>query len=184
VSKTGTSPGEEIQEEHMMELTKIIVAGVSTVALAGGIGAGLAYADTPSDEPTSSPTTTTTSSPTETPAAEPSGRRPQNGFRKPLVRRQLRFIARSLHGEVTLTGEEHRVIAFQRGGVEKVSRTSLTVKSNDGFIETYVLSNDTKVRENGEQGKLSDIDTSDRVLVVATKDGSTLNARRVVVRDG
>jgi hypothetical protein len=167
----------------MMELPKIIFAGVSTVALAGGIGAGLAYADTPSDEPTSNPTTTATSSPAETPAAEPSGRRAQNGFRKPLVRRQLRFIARSLHGEVTLAGEEHRVIAFQRGAVTKVNRTSVTVKSNDGFVETYVLSDGTNVRENGDQAKLSDIDPSDRVLVVATKDDSTLNARRVIVRD-
>ncbi len=167
----------------MMELPKIIVAGVSTVALAGGIGAGLAYADTPSDEPTSSPTTTATSSPTDTPATEPSGRRGQNGFRKPLVRHQLRFIARSLHGEVTLAGEEHRVIAFQRGAVQRVSGTSLTVKSNDGFEETYVISDKTNVRENGDQAKLADIDTSDRVLVVATRDDSTLNARRVIVRD-
>lgn len=167
----------------MKELTKIVVAGVSTVALAGGIGAGLAFADTPTDEPTSPPTTTATSSQTETPAAEPSARPAQNGFRKPLVRRQLSFIARSLHGEVTLAGDKHRVIAFQRGGVQKVSRTSLTVKSNDGFVETYVLSDDTRVRENGDKGKLSDIDTSDRVLVVATKDDSTLNARRVIVRD-
>ena len=165
-----------------MKIPKIIVAGVSTVALVGGIGAGLAYADTPSDEPTSSPTTTAPSSPAATPAAEPTGRRAQNGFRKPLVRRQLRFIARSLHGEVTLAGEEHRVIAFQRGGVQKVSGTSLTVKSNDGFVETYVLSDNTNVRENGDKAKPSDIDTSDRVLVVATKDGSTLNARRVIVR--
>jgi hypothetical protein len=67
--------------------------------------------------------------------------------------------------------------------VQKVSRTSLTVKSNDGFVETYVLSDDTKVRENGDKSKLSDIDTSDRVLVVATKDDSTLDARRVIVRD-
>lgn len=119
---------------RMKDVTKIIVAGVGTVALAGGIGAGLAYADTPTDEPTSDPTTTTTSSPTETPAAEASGRRAPNDFRKPLVRRQLRFIARSLHGEVTLAGEKHRVIAFQRGGVQKVSQTSLTVKSNDGFV--------------------------------------------------
>jgi hypothetical protein len=165
-----------------MKITKNIVAGVGTVAVLGGIGAGLAYADSPSDEPTSPPTTTTTSNPAETPAAEPSGRRAQNGFRKPLVRRQLRFIARSLHGEVTLAGEEHRVIAFQRGGVQKVSGTSLTVKSNDGFVETYVLSENTYVRENGDKAKPSDIDTSDRVLVVATKDGSTLNARRVIVR--
>jgi hypothetical protein len=74
------------------------------------------------------------------------------------------------------------VIAFQRGGVQKVSGTSLTVKSNDGFVETYVLSDNTNVRENGDKAKQSDIDASDRVLVVATKDGSTLNARRVIVR--
>jgi hypothetical protein len=75
------------------------------------------------------------------------------------------------------------VIAFQRGGVQKISRTSLTVKSNDGFVETYALSDDTKVRENGDKAKLSDIDSKDQVLVVATKDDSTLNARRVIVRD-
>ena len=57
------------------------------------------------------------------------------------------------------------------------------MKSNDGFIETYALSDDTKVRENGDKAKLSDIDSSDRVLVVATKDNSTLNARRVIVRN-
>jgi hypothetical protein len=170
-----------------MKLTKIIVAGVSTVALAGGIGAGLAYADTPTDEPTSDPTaaatTSPTTSPTEPPAVEPSGERNQNGFRNRFVRRQLRFVARALHGEVTLAGEEHRVIAFQRGSVQKVSRTSLTVKSNDGFVETYVLTDDTKVREKGDQSTLSEIDTSDRVMVVARKDGSTLTARRVIVRD-
>ena len=173
MSKTGT----------MKELTKIIVAGVSTLALAGGIGAGLAYADAPTDEPTSSPTATATTDPTETPVAEPGGKRDQNGFRKRLVRRNLRFVGRALHGEVTLAGEEHRVIAFQRGGVQKVSRTSLTVKSNDGFVETYVLTEDTKVRESGDQSTLSEIDTSDRVMVVAAKNGSTLTARRVIVRD-
>jgi hypothetical protein len=45
------------------------------------------------------------------------------------------------------------VIAFQRGGVETVSGTSLTVKSNDGFVETYVLTDDTNVRENRQKIK-------------------------------
>ena len=175
-----------MREHGMKELTKIIVAGVGTVALAGGIGAGLAYADAPTDEPASDPTATATTSPTtsptEPPAAQPRGERDQNGFRNRFVRRQLRFVARALHGEVTLAGEEHRVIAFQRGGVQKVSRTSLTVKSNDGFVETYVLSDDTKVRENGDKSEMSKIETSDRVMVIATKDDSTLNARRVIVR--
>ena len=167
----------------MKELTKIIAAGVSTVALAGGIGAGLAYADTPADDPTTSPSATPTTSATETPMAKPGGKRDGNGFRNRFVRRHLRFVARALHGEVTLAGQKHQVIAFQRGGVAKVNSTSLTVKSNDGFVETYVLSKDTKVRENGEKSKVADIDSSDRVLVVATKDDSTLNARRVIVRN-
>ena len=166
----------------MKQLTKSIAAGLGTVALVGGIGAGIAYADTPADEPTTDPTATATSRSTATPVAEPSATPDRNGLRKRLVRRQLRFVGRALHGEVTLAGEKHRVIAFQRGGVEKVSRTSLTVKSNDGFVETYVLSKDTKVRENGHDAKVADIDSTDRVLVVASKDDSTLDARRVIVR--
>jgi len=164
----------------MKQLTKGIAAGLGTVALVGGIGAGLAYADTPTDEPTTDPTATSSS--TATPVAEPSAKPDHNGFRKRLVRRHLRFVGRALHGEVTLAGEKHRVIAFQRGGVETVSRTSLTVKSNDGFVDTYMLSEDTQVREKGHDSKVSEIDASDRVLVVATKDGPRLNARRVIVR--
>ena len=167
----------------MKQLTKRIAVGVSTAALVGGIGAGIAYADTPSEDPTATPRATETSSPTQTPTAAPSGKTDQNGFRNRFVRRHLRFVARALHGEVTLAGEQHRVIAFQRGGVEKVNKTSLTVKSNDGFAGTYALSGDTKVRKNGDTAKLSDIDTSDRVFVVATKDAAKLNARRVIVRD-
>jgi hypothetical protein len=165
----------------MKELRKIIVAGVGTAALVGGIGAGLAYADTPTDgDPTANPTTT--SSPAEaTPTAEPSDESDQEW--RPPARRQLRFVARAMHGEVTLAGEKHRVIVFQRGTVESANTESVTVKSNDGFVETYLLSDDTTVREDRDDAALSDIDASDRVLVVATKDDSTLNARRVVVRD-
>jgi hypothetical protein len=160
----------------MKQLTKSIAAAVGTVALLGGIGAGLAYADTPSEKPTA----TSTSSPMEAPTAKPGEKHDQRGERRGFVRRHV--LARALHGEVTLGGKKHQVIAFQRGAVSRVSRTSLTVNSNDGFVDTYVLNNDTKVRENGQKSKVADIDSSDRVLVVATKDDSTLNARRVIVR--
>jgi hypothetical protein len=160
----------------MKQLTKSIAAAVGTVALVGGIGAGLAYADTPSEKPTA----TSTSSPMEAPTAKPGEKHDQKGERRSFVRRHV--LARALHGEVTLGGKKHQVIAFQRGAVSRVSRTSLTVNSNDGFVDTYVLNNDTKVRENGQKSKVADIDSSDRVLVVATKDDSTLNARRVIVR--
>ena len=168
----------------MIQLTKILVAGVSTAALAGGIGAAFAYADTPADEPTVSPSARATTSPTDAnPAAKPTGDRDRDGFGKRQVRRQLRFMARAIHGEVTLAGEKHQVIAFQRGTVEQASSKSVTVKSNDGFVETYLLSDATKVREDRHDATASDIDPSDRVLVVATKEDSTLNARRVIVRE-
>ena len=168
----------------MIQPTKIVVAGVSTAALAGGIGAAFAYADTPADDPTASPSVRATTSPTDaTPTAKPTGDRDRDGLGKRQVRRQLRFMARALHGEVTLAGEKHQVIAFQRGTVEQASSKSVTVKSNDGFVETYLLSDATKVREDRHDATASDIDPSDRVLVVATKEDSTLNARRVIVRE-
>jgi hypothetical protein len=167
----------------MTQLAKIVVAGISAAALAGGIGAAFAYADAPADEPTS-PSARATTSPTDaTATAKPTGDRDRDGFRKRQVRRQLRFMARALHGEVTLAGEKHQVIAFQRGTVEQASSKSVTVKSNDGFVETYLLSDATKVREDRHGATVSDIDPSDRVLVVATKEDSTLNARRVIVRE-
>ena len=72
-----------------------IIAGISTVALAGGIGAGLAYAD-PAD-PTPTPTTTASASPSE--KAKPKDAKPKDEDRQ---RRGL--LATALHGEVTSPG--------------------------------------------------------------------------------
>jgi hypothetical protein len=167
----------------MKKLWKIIVAGAGAAALVAGIGAALAYADAPTyGDPTTTPTATDTPR-RHHPTAEPRDERDQDQDRRWPVRRYMRFTARALHGEVTLAGEKHRVIVFQRGTVDNANSESVTVKSNDGFVETYLLSEDTKVREHRKDASVSDIDASDRVLVVATQDGSTLNARRVVVRD-
>ena len=158
----------------MNTAAKMIVTGVSTVALACGIGAGLAYADPPSPTPT---TPTATASPT--PSARPKHRDHLPGPRmKPLA-----LLRRALHGEVTLAGEEHRVVVFQRGPVEKVSDTSLTVKSEDGYTATYVVNAETVVRENGDKATIAEVKAGDRVLVVADKDGSTLKAFRIRVLD-
>ena len=113
-----------------------LVAAAGTIALAGGIGAGLAYADSPTDSPTASPT------------AQPSGK-----DRKPVGQaKHRRLIARAIHGEVTLAGQKHRVIAFQRGTVAAVSATSLTVKSPDGYSATYLIKSETKVRQGRATG--------------------------------
>lgn len=148
--------------------TKIIAAGVSTIALACGIGAGIAYADPPTPTPTAAAT--------PTPTAEP---RDPDRWEQRRMRRLAPLLRRALHGEVTLAGEEHRVVVFQRGPVEKVSDTSVTVRSSDGYTATYVVSNDTAVRRNGAKATIADLKPGDRVVVVANKDGSTLNAVRI-----
>jgi hypothetical protein len=154
----------------MNRASKIIIAAVSSAALAGGIGAGLAYAD-PSQTPTASPTVSPTASPTAGRTAQPDPKERKPGHR--------RLVARALHGEVTLAGPQHRVIAFQRGPVDTISETSLTVTSNDGFTATYVVNADTKVRKNKAAAALSDIHEGDRVRVIAAKAGSTLTAVRL-----
>ena len=54
---------------------------------------------------------------------------------------------RALHGEVTLAGKQHRVIAFQRGPITKIDKNSVTVTSADDFTATYVINDDTKIRK-------------------------------------
>ncbi|MEV1113532.1 hypothetical protein AB0I91_00565 [Actinosynnema sp. NPDC049800] len=54
---------------------------------------------------------------------------------------------------------------FQNGEVTEVGDSSITVKSADGFSETYLVDDDTQV--NGGQGDLDDIAAGDVVTVIA-----------------
>lgn len=149
----------------MKKSTKIIAAISSTAVLAGGVTAGLAYAETPSPTPT-------------TPSASASPGQP-NEPTKDRVRRGL--MKRALHGEVTLAGKQHRTVAFQRGTITAVNAGSVTVRSTDGFSATYRLETKTRVRQGKEPGTVTDLAAEDTVRVVARKDGSTLTAK--VVRE-
>ncbi|MGM1061208.1 hypothetical protein [Saccharothrix sp. Mg75] len=61
---------------------------------------------------------------------------------------------------------------FQNGEVTGVTDSSITVESDDGFVKTYQVDDDTQV--NGGRGDLDDIAAGDAVTVVAT--GSTADA--------
>lgn len=155
----------------MRTAAKIIVAGVSTVALAGGIGAGIAYAD-PSD-PTPKPTPSATGSQKPTDKGSPR----EDG------RQRHGLLATALHGEVTLAGKEHRVVVFQRGPAAKVSSTELTVRSTDGHTATYAIGTETKVRKNQAKATAAELEVDDQIFVVAVKAGSKLEALRVKAVD-
>ena len=151
----------------MRTTAKTVIAGVSTVVLAGGIGAGLAYAD-PSD-PTPTPTASATPAEQAKPRDEP--------------RKRRGLLATALHGEVTLAGRQHREVVFQRGPAERASATSVTVKSADGYTATYAIGPDTKVRKNQQKASAADLQTDDRIFVVAVQDGSTRKALRIRAAD-
>ena len=150
--------------------TKIATISLSAVALVGAVGVGISYADDPTTPP----------SPSATPTSNASAGQAHDQQQKQGEHARRALMKRALHGEVTLGGKKKtRVIDFQRGTVQQVSATSITVKSTDGFTATYVVTSDTRVRQAGELGKLSDITTGDKVRVVAVKDGKTSAAKAI-----
>jgi len=152
----------------MNKAATMVAAGLGTLALVG-VGAGIASAD-PDPTPSANPTARTTASPTE-----------KAGQRADVNRKQNGLLRRALHGEATLGGHQQRVVVCQRGIVEAVSAKSMTLRSEDGFIATYVLDSETRVRKQRQPATVSDIRATDKVRVLAAKDGSVLTAK--LVRD-
>jgi hypothetical protein len=158
----------------MKKVAKIVAVGMSTIALAAGVGAGISYAD-PDATPSATPTAGATPNPTATPAK-------RTDRKADTDRRHRGLLRRALHGEATLGGKQHQEVAFQRGLVQTVNETSLTIKSEDGFLATYVLIVETRIRKDGEKASVSDIKPGDRIRVLAIKDGATLTAKAVRAR--
>jgi hypothetical protein len=95
----------------------------------------------------------------------------------------LMGLAGAVHGEVVVPdgSDGWKTVVFQRGEATNVGDSSITVKSDDGFTETYDVPSGTVVGALREG--LSSIKTGDQVLVLADKAGSTPTARSVVDLD-
>ena len=112
-----------------------------------------------------------------------------------------------LHGEQVVKRSDGSVVAFvtQRGTVESVSDSAITVKSDDGFSQSYAINADTKLRRiaagdgkpatgSAEKGsedsrpkpgdlKTTDLKAGDEVRVAGIKEGGAVTAVRVVAGD-
>src|SRR5918993_1282850 len=153
----------------MNKVAQIIAAGNRPGPPARGLRAGPAFPP-PYPPPTVNPSAAPSAGPTD---------KPDRKDKEDKARRHPGLLRRALHGEVTLRGEKHRVVVFQRGVVETVSASAVTVKSEDGFTGSYVLNAETRVRKEKQEATLSDIKPKDKVRVLATKDGSTLTAKAI-----
>lgn len=159
----------------MLKATKTtMIAGAAVVALVG-IGGGVAFATSGGG---STPNSTLTAATTSTPSTPSSGAStPADG---PSKHKHRGLLARAEHGQVTVrtkTGTE--VLDLQRGLVTAVSPTSITVKSQDGFTTTYVVSSTTKVRKNKQASAIGSVANGDSVEIVAIHSGNTDTAKGI-----
>jgi hypothetical protein len=93
-----------------------------------------------------------------------------------------KFARGAIHGEFTTPapdGQGFRTHATQTGEVTAVSKSSISVKSEDGFSRTYAVTEDTLV--NAGRDGIDSVKTGDAVQVTALVEGDT--ARAVHVSD-
>ncbi|HEY8457296.1 MAG TPA: hypothetical protein VIL34_17015 [Actinopolymorphaceae bacterium] len=91
-----------------------------------------------------------------------------------------RMAKRMLHGEFVIPragGDGYERVLVQRGSVQSVSQSELTVESADGFRETYDISQDTLVKAG--PGGMGSVERGDTVHVVATISGDRATAVHV-----
>jgi hypothetical protein len=84
-----------------------------------------------------------------------------------------------IHGSYTVKGPDgsYETIDTQYGTAEAVSSTSITVKSADGFSQTYVVGPSTVV--DADSSGITAVALGDEVTIQALVSGSTITAERV-----
>jgi len=140
-----------------------IVAGVAAVAVAGGAGAAVAVGS--SGIPANAATVAASQ-------VQPTPTHPGfggMGSRIPI-----------LHGQAVLSkpGGGYQTVAFQRGTVTAVSTGSITLKSTDGFTQTYTINDSTVV--GAHRAGISSVKSGDTASVIATVSGKTFTAMRII----
>lgn len=93
--------------------------------------------------------------------------------------------AETLHGQMTVKKPDGTIqtVLVQRGTVTDVSDTKVTIRSDDGFTQTYTLTSSTKFvsqsQRKGAQIKSGDVSKGDTVMVRAVQSGSDYVAQQV-----
>jgi hypothetical protein len=96
---------------------------------------------------------------------------------------RLRYVFQhTLHGEATVQTEDGvRTVVAQRGTVTEVTGDAITVRSTDGFVLTWRLTDRTVVVVNRAKSQIADVKVGTEVGVAGARDGDAVNARLVVV---
>jgi hypothetical protein len=86
------------------------------------------------------------------------------------------------HGEVVVqTKDGDKTVDIQRGTVTAITDTSVTVKSSDGFSQTWVFGTPFHVIEHRTSIKANAVAVGTEVGVAGFKNGSTVTANLLVI---
>ena len=153
----------------LIAVLALVAAGVTGAALAGGGGGA-------GDEAALAASGSTATS-TATPA--PGGKAFKRGPGMLRGRGHLLGMGGGLHGSFVVPDGSggYRTVVMQRGAATKVSDTSITVRSDDGFEQTYAITADTAV--GADRQGVNGIAKGAAVAVVGEKKGSGITALHV-----
>ncbi len=178
--RTGAAP----RRRRRSRLTKT-AAGLAVILGAGAGGAAVASA-TSAGPASNTPAASASASPTTTPREPGPGRR---GFFPPGPGPQslpggapfgMFGMGGTIHGSFTVKGPSGTYETFdtQYGTAEAVSSSSITVKSADGFSQTYAVGSSTIVL--AEPDGIQSVKVGDTVSIEGLVSGSSVTAQRVL----
>lgn len=109
------------------------------------------------------------------------GKHARPGWRKRHLNRVL-LRRHTLHGEVVVqTKDGTKTVLVQRGEVTAIDDSTVTVKSTDGYTQTWRFGDPIRVVERRTTVQPEDISVGTRLGVAGTRDGDTSTARLIVV---
>ena len=159
------------------------LAAVAVIALAAG--GGVAYVATHSGNPVrtlASSGSAQSPSPSMAPSAPSEHEHGPGGFGRFGGIGGLGMAGHGgvVHGQFTVpkSGGGYQTIDVQRGTVTAVSSSSITVKSADGYSQTYAVSSSTEV--NAQAAGIGTVKVGHTVGVMATVSGKTPTAASII----
>ena len=103
----------------------------------------------------------------------------------PRIRRalaRLRVLG-GVHGEFTFHNSKgFHTLAFERGTIESVSGSDVTIRTSDGTTWTWLMVSDTVVRQNGGKTTANALATGQRVFAAGPVVNGAKDARLIVIR--
>lgn len=141
---------------------------------AGAIGATIVTGVAFAADPTPTPSASASAESHRGDRGGPGGHGPRGGM-------MGGFDGKVLHGDATVENSDGTtsVMRVVRGEVTAVSDTAITVKSSDGFTQTYAINADTDIHVGRDDAGTAEIQVGYQAMVAGTVSGDTATATKI-----